>query len=212
MTVERDLSSAAYPLNGRAERSSSDPVQRNDFLTRIEEVEESIRRVLSSPTAPTSTRAFDATSPPLAEARSTQSEHNLPASPGNPGYSGPAQVVGTYSHLHALQEWEGYVVEIGATEFVARLIGITAGASIEEEDAIIPLVEVSPHDTATLREGTIFRWVIGFQRSPYGAKKRVSRIVFRDLPVTTKGDLAAGAAWAEHVLRSFRIEVDGHAR
>ena len=29
--------------------------------------------------------------------------------------------------FHALQEWEGYVVEIGETDFVARLIDLTAG-------------------------------------------------------------------------------------
>ena len=35
------------------------------------------------------------------------------------------------------QEWEGYVVDIGLSEFVARLVDLTAGSSHEEEEAII---------------------------------------------------------------------------
>ena len=37
------------------------------------------------------------------------------------------------------QEWEGYVVDIGASEFVARLVDLTAGSSHEEEEAITTL-------------------------------------------------------------------------
>ena len=50
--------------------------------------------------------------------------------------------------FHALQEWEGYVVEMRAKDFVARLTDLTAGASHEREEAIIPLTELSDHDAA----------------------------------------------------------------
>ena len=73
--------------------------------------------------------------------------------------------------FHALQEWEGHVLEIGGDEFVAALIDLTAGSSHEEEEAIIPLTEISDGDAATLRVGAIFRWVIGYERSPSGTKK-----------------------------------------
>ena len=103
--------------------------------------------------------------------------------------------------LHALQEWEGYVTEIGENEFVARLTDLTANAKVEGEEAVIPLEEISDDDTAKLRLGGIFRWVIGYERSGTGTKRRVSQIVFRDLPVVTKSDVREGEAWARETLR-----------
>lgn len=105
--------------------------------------------------------------------------------------------------LHALQEWEGYVVEIGENEFVARLIDLTADSAVEEEEAIIPLAEISDRDAGSIQLGSIFRWVIGYERSPSGTKKRVSYIVFRDLPVVTKDDVQDGQVWAAEVIRTF---------
>ena len=52
--------------------------------------------------------------------------------------------------------------------------------------------------------GKHFRWVIGYERSPAGTKKRVSQIVFRDLPVVTRSDLAHSEAWAQDMARSDR--------
>ena len=105
--------------------------------------------------------------------------------------------------FHALQEWEGHVVEIGDEEFTARLTDVTAKASYEREEAVIPLAEISDEDAAKMREGSIFRWVIGYERSSAGTKKRVSQIVFRDLPAVTKADLSDGEAWARAVARSL---------
>lgn len=107
--------------------------------------------------------------------------------------------------LHALQEWEGHVVEIGDEEFTARLTDITAGASYEGEEAVIPLADLSDRDAARMEIGSIFRWVIGYERSIAGTKKRVSQIVLRDLPVFTESDLRAGEAWAEETMRSFEL-------
>ncbi len=107
--------------------------------------------------------------------------------------------------FHALQEWEGHVVEIGDGEFTARLTDVTAGASHEEEEAVIPLVEIADGDAAKMREGSIFRWVIGYERSAVGTKKRVSQIVFRDLPAITETDLRASEAWARETMRSFGL-------
>ena len=107
--------------------------------------------------------------------------------------------------FHALQEWEGHVLEIGGDEFVAALIDLTAGSSHEEEEAIIPLTEISDHDAATLRAGAVFRWVIGYERSPSCTKKRVSQIVFRDLPRVTTRDLQQGKEWARETRRAFEL-------
>lgn len=106
--------------------------------------------------------------------------------------------------LHALQEWEGYVVEIHSDELVARLVDLTAGSTHEEEEATIPLAEIAECDAADVGVGSIFRWVIGYERSPAGTKKRVSQIVFRDLPRMTERDFREGQRWARETLQAFK--------
>ncbi len=101
--------------------------------------------------------------------------------------------------FHALQEWEGYVIEIGEDDFTVRLLDLTAGALHEEEEAVIPLSEISEDDLKRLRLGSVFRWVIGYERSASGTKRRVSQIVFRDLPAMTKQDISEGEEWAKKV-------------
>lgn len=105
--------------------------------------------------------------------------------------------------LHALQEWEGYIVEIDGDELVVRLVDLTAGSTHEEEEAVIPLAEISECDADIVRVGSIFRWVVGYERSPSGTKKRVSQIVFRDLPRMTERDFEAGREWARETMRAF---------
>lgn len=104
--------------------------------------------------------------------------------------------------LHALQEWEGYVTEINETEFTANLTDLTAGATHAGEEADIPLEEISEADAAKMQVGSIFRWVIGYERRS-GTKKRVSYIVFRDLPAITKTDLQDGEEWARKIMAAF---------
>lgn len=105
--------------------------------------------------------------------------------------------------LHALQEWEGYVVEMRGDEFVARLVDLTAGSTHEEEEAMIPKAAISENDVATVVVGSIFSWVIGYERFPAGTKKRVSRIVFRDRPRMTECDFREGRRWARETMRAF---------
>ncbi len=105
--------------------------------------------------------------------------------------------------FHALQEWEGYVLEVGEEEFEARLIDMTARAIYEGEEATIPLLEISGHDAKRLRVGAIFRWVIGYERTAGGSRRRVSQIVFRDLPAVTESDLRAGQEWAARMFKSL---------
>ena len=73
-------------------------------------------------------------------------------------------------------------------DLVARLVDLTAGSSHEEEEAVIPLDEVAEQDVHKVCLGSIFRWVIGYERSAAGTKKRVSQIVFRDLPAIAGTD------------------------
>lgn len=101
--------------------------------------------------------------------------------------------------FHALQEWEGYVLEVSTDEFTAKLLDLTVRPSMEEE-AIIPLSEISDIDRRRLKRGSIFRWVIGYENRG-GTKRRISQIVFRDLPVLTRRDVEEGSKWAEKVVR-----------
>ena len=107
--------------------------------------------------------------------------------------------------LHPVQEWEGYVVDMDDTHFTARLVDLSGGVAHEEEEAIIPLTELSDNDVGRMRDGSIFRWVIGYERSSSGTKKRVSQIVFRDLPGMTPSDLRDGRAWARDTVRALKL-------
>ncbi len=111
----------------------------------------------------------------------------------------PVPPVPRRATLCALQEWEGYVVDIGEEDFIARMIDLTAGHEHESEEAIIPITVISDHDASRIVTGSIFRLVIGYERSPEGARKQVSQIVFRDLSRVTENDLRAGRDWADRM-------------
>ena len=98
--------------------------------------------------------------------------------------------------FQVLQEWEGYVIEIGEDDFTARLLDLTAGSLHEEEEVVIPFSEISKDDLKHLRLGSIFRWIIGYARSTNGTKQCVSQIVFREFPIVTKQDIAEAEEWA----------------
>ena len=100
------------------------------------------------------------------------------------------------------QEWEGYVTEIGDSEFSAHLTDLTSGMKYAKEEADIPLGELSEGDEAKMQVGSIFRWTIGYECTA-GSKKWMSRIVFHDLPVVTKYDLREGEKWADRILAAF---------
>lgn len=112
--------------------------------------------------------------------------------------------------MHALQEWEGFIVNKGEKNFVARLRDLTAETPcpeptrLIEEEATIPLDEISDDDLKRIRPGSIFRWVIGYERAASGTKRRISQIVFRDLPSVTEQDKSEAVEWARSVLRALR--------
>ncbi|MYC26979.1 MAG: hypothetical protein F4X63_03145 [Nitrospira sp. SB0662_bin_26] len=114
-----------------------------------------------------------------------------------------SQVSQAQATFHALQEWEGYVLKRGERDFTARLLDLTAGSTQEEEEVTIPLAEISEDDLNRLRQGSVFRWVIGYERSVSKAKRRISQIVFRDLPAMTMQDLSEGEKWAKKIGRSI---------
>lgn len=96
----------------------------------------------------------------------------------------------------ALQEWEGYVIAINDDDFEARLLDLTARAKREEEEATIPYSEISEKERNEMRLGSIFRWTIGYESTSSGTRRRISQIVFRDLPVVTQRDADEAWEWA----------------
>lgn len=91
--------------------------------------------------------------------------------------------------FHPLQEWEGFVLEIGEETFLARLTDITAGNRVADEQAEFLIDDLEDDDRRRIAVGGIFRWVIGYQRALGGTKKRVSHVVFRRAPQWTVEDL-----------------------
>ncbi len=126
----------------------------------------------------------------------------------NPVINFPAKARGLRSEpsnsFHALQEWEGYVLEITGDEFTARLVDLTAGATQEDEEATIPLEEIAENDHKRICPGSIFRWVIGYENLASGNKRRVSQIVFRDLPLMSTWDISEGKEWAQGIVESIK--------
>ena len=98
--------------------------------------------------------------------------------------------------LYPTQEWEGQVVEVRSHELEARLLDVTSGDRRGREVATIPLQELSAEDRTGVRVGSIFRWVIGYERSVGGTRRRVSQIVFLDPPRLSDRDLKRGREWA----------------
>jgi hypothetical protein len=106
-----------------------------------------------------------------------------------------------------LQEWEGYVTEVTRTHVIANLINLSeklSGSTSADLRAEIPIEELSDHDVRKVAPGRVFRWAIGYQRTPRGTKMRVSQIVFRDLPQWTSRELATAAKDASQLHEFFR--------
>ncbi len=82
---------------------------------------------------------------------------------------------------------------------MARLTDLTAGSEYESEEAIIPFDEISDADKEKMAIGSVFHWVIGYEHSLAGGKRRVSEIIFRDIPRMTEPDLAKGKEWAKEI-------------
>jgi len=105
-----------------------------------------------------------------------------------------------------LQEWEGYVTEINAETFTARLLDITTADAIEGEEADFRITDLHDDDRPLVKEGAVFRWVIACRCAPDGTKQTVSEVRFRRLPVWTEEDLRAAELKAEELLKSVPWE------
>ena len=103
-----------------------------------------------------------------------------------PGAVAPPRALASF---HALQEWEGYVTAISEDTFTADLVDITRASTVAEEQSEFLLSDLDSHQRTELRIGSVFRWAIGYERSSSGTRKRVSQLVFRQLPRWTQADI-----------------------
>ncbi|MDR6305950.1 hypothetical protein GGQ85_003677 [Nitrobacter vulgaris] len=106
--------------------------------------------------------------------------------------------------LEPLQEWEGYVSTIAEGSFTARLVDKTKGNSVEDEEADFPIDDLTDEDRQLLVPGAVFRWVIGYQRTMSGTKRRVSQITFRRLPAWTRRELQHARSRAEEMASTIQ--------
>ena len=58
-----------------------------------------------------------------------------------------------------------------------------------EEEGVFEIECVSDNDKQLMKVGAVFRWTLGYERSPSGTKKKVSQVVFRRLPAWSKRDI-----------------------
>ena len=115
----------------------------------------------------------------------------------------PSRSIASY---FALQEWEGYVTNVGAETFAAELVDMTRFANGASEHAEIPLDEIGSEERRELKVGSIFRWTIGYETLPSGQRRRVSQVVFRQLPRWSKADIDAANRLGRHRYRQIKWE------
>ena len=54
--------------------------------------------------------------------------------------------------------------------------------------------------------GSLFLWVMGYERSVSGKRSHVSRIVFLRSPRRTERDLKAGQQWADRLRAKWNLD------
>jgi hypothetical protein len=96
-----------------------------------------------------------------------------------------------------LQKWEGVVKKVGSDTFIAQLTDLSSQS--EDEEAEIPIEEISLADKAMLAPGAVFYWCIGYRDTPGGQRIRASEIRFRRLPSWTLTELDKARKEAEEL-------------
>ena len=108
--------------------------------------------------------------------------------------------------FHPVQEWDGYVVEIYDDVFVARITDLTQVGPEDAQEVEIPIEELSDRNRQILEINRLFRWSIGYERTRGGQRKRVSKMIFRDLPAWTKKEIEDDRAKSINLLENIKWE------
>jgi hypothetical protein len=111
------------------------------------------------------------------------------------------------SSFEPIQEWEGYVLEVTESNFLARLLDLTSSKSIEHEEVCFSFDDVSSEDDLPLISvGSIFRWSVGYERRVSGSRHKISSVVFRRLPIWGVAEIEKAKAKAKSVAEQIRWE------
>ena len=144
-------------------------------------------------------------------ARTSETKSSLSASSysdnaGNdraPRYTGATPGQLELLHEEILQEWEGRIVSQFDGFVTAHLVDVTMKDRDETQIVNIPANEFSDSDLKILRQGSIFRWLIGY-RYTRGTTERFARIVVRRLPMWTADEILKADKEARELVESIR--------
>lgn len=100
-----------------------------------------------------------------------------------------------------LQKWQGVVIDVSKESFLARLKDLTNAGP--DEEAEIPIEELSPGDMELLRPGAVFYWNIGYLDKLSGQRLRHSFLRFRRLPAWTREELEQAEKEAKRIQESI---------
>jgi len=103
--------------------------------------------------------------------------------------------------FNCIQKWEGIILSIENNSIYTRLYDISNRGF--EEEAEIPIDEISDDDHELISEGAVFYWSLGYLKKKNGQKVRQSIIKFRRLPVWHKSEIISAqnkASIAEAIL------------
>jgi hypothetical protein len=106
--------------------------------------------------------------------------------------------------FHAVQKWEGYVLEVLKDTFLARLSPILGEG--RDQDAEIFLNQVHQDDRALVEPGAVFYWSIGHAYHRSGKVTQESVLRFRRLPGWTRRELVLAEAEADEIESLFEDE------
>jgi hypothetical protein len=112
-------------------------------------------------------------------------------------------VPGKAPKLRTRQLWEGTVIQLRDTGFVAVLTDKT-NPSNPDEQAVFDYDEISSEDRRLIELGASFYWTIGNEITVGGQLKNVSMVQFRRLPLWTQRKLADVRTRARHLEQSVR--------
>lgn len=110
----------------------------------------------------------------------------------------------TRDSFEVLQRFDGIVLSITNDSFVARLTDKTHSGS--DEEAEIPLAEVTRGDRELVKPGAMFYWVIGYRREAYGQISRSSVIRFQRVPPWSDADIERAQKEAETFLSFLDLD------
>jgi len=92
----------------------------------------------------------------------------------------------------AAKEWEGFVQEVGNSHFTAELKELRGKGGEVADTAEIPIGDIPTADRKLLREGAVFRYLVGYAKSNKGVTRK-RHVYFRRGKVTQ--DVAEQPNW-----------------